>query len=70
MLCLISVLKQSITDPQVEAKKFSTHIAKLIQNMFQYYPYIYVYDFYKVSSLQIAIQISKVIWQPHYNTKQ
>jgi len=57
--CLNSVLKQSITGPHLEPNKCSPHIPKLIQNTFQYYPYINGYDFHKVSCLQIAIQISK-----------
>jgi hypothetical protein len=65
----MSVLKQFITGPLLETKKCSPHIPKLIQNTFQYYPYTNGCDFHQVSSLQIAIQISKGIWHPKHNTK-
>jgi hypothetical protein len=64
-ICLISVLKQSITSPHLEPNKCSTHIPKLIQHTFQYHPYINGYDFHKVSCLRI----SKRIWHPKHNTK-
>jgi len=66
----MGVLKQWITGPHLEPKECSPHIAKLIQSTFQYYQYINTYDFHKVSSLQIAIQISKGTLHPQYNTKQ
>jgi len=50
-------LKQSITDPHLEPKKCSQHIAKVIKSIFQYYPSINGYVFHKLSSLQITVQI-------------
>jgi len=45
-------LKQSITGPHSQQKKYSPHIPKLLlQNKFLYYPAINVYDFQKVSFL-------------------
>jgi hypothetical protein len=66
-----SICNQRMCHAVVTGTHLSRHIPKLlVQNTFQYYSSINGYDFQKSLLFRIAIQNSKGIWHPHYNTKQ
>jgi hypothetical protein len=64
-------LEQIVTGPHSQPKKCTPHIPKLLlENPFQIIIPLMAMTSKKSLLFRIAIQISKVIWHPQYNTKK